>query len=68
MKYLGIVDKIDFIATDLTNTEKAKQILKDIKPDEIYNLAAQSPVPKSFVDPDSTIRFNVISTLNLLEQ
>jgi GDPmannose 4,6-dehydratase len=67
LKYLEIVDKIDFIAIDLTNTEKVKQVLKDIKPDEIYNLAAQSSVAKSFVDPDSTIRFNVISTLNLLE-
>ncbi len=67
LNYLGIVDKIDFISMELTNFEKLKQTLKEINPDEIYNLAAQSSVAKSFIDPDSTIRFNVISTLNLLE-
>ncbi len=67
LKYLGISDEIDFITIDLTNFEELKKILKEIKPDEIYNLAAQSSVAKSFMDPSSTLRFNVISTLNLLE-
>jgi len=67
LKYLGIQDKIDFIPVDLTDFEKLKEILKEIRPDEIYNLAAQSSVARSFADPGSTVKFNIISTLNILE-
>jgi len=39
----------------------------EYKPDEIYNLAGQSSVDYSFNEPASTINYNVISVLNLLE-
>jgi len=37
------------------------------RPDEIYNLAAQSSVSRSFQDPVETLQFNILSVTNLLE-
>lgn len=65
--YLGIYERIDFIEINLTRKEDVANLLESVKPDEIYNLAAQSSVARSFEEPDTTIRFNVTSTLNLME-
>ena len=43
------------------------RILQKYKPDEFYNLAAQSSVAASFNQPIGTIQFNSISVLNILE-
>lgn len=42
-------------------------MLRDVEPDKIFHLAAQSTVMQSFEDPTSTFQTNVIGTLNLLE-
>ncbi len=52
---------------DLTDISQIIAVIKDIQPDEIYNLAAQSSVSMSFQQPMGTINFNVFSVLNLLE-
>jgi GDPmannose 4,6-dehydratase len=43
------------------------KIISVYKPDEIYNLAAQSSVSLSFQQPIGTIQFNINSVLNILE-
>ena len=43
------------------------RILKEVKPDEIYNLAAMSHVRVSFDMPSFTIQTNALGVLNLLE-
>jgi GDPmannose 4,6-dehydratase len=43
------------------------KVLEKIKPDEVYNLSSQSSVGYSFVDPLSTLNFNILSVLNWLE-
>ena len=43
------------------------EIIKQIKPDEIYNLAAQSHVGVSFKIPNYTTQVNAIGTLNILD-
>ena len=43
------------------------KILASVKPDEIYNLAAQSHVRVSYDVPQYTMQTNVVGTLNLLE-
>ena len=46
---------------------KIKDRIKEIKPDEIYNLAAMSHVGESFKIPSYTLQVNTLGTVNLLE-
>jgi GDPmannose 4,6-dehydratase len=66
LKYLEIEQKIEFIACDLESFDQVYAIISRIKPDEIYNLAAQSSVGQSFSEPLSSVRFNTVSVFNLL--
>ena len=52
---------------DLTDSSNLTRILKEIKPDEVYNLAAQSHVAVSFEAPEYTADVVAIGTLRLLE-
>ena len=52
---------------DLLDTSGLQKLLTEIKPDEIYNLAAQSHVRISFDIPQFTGMTNAIGVLNLLE-
>jgi len=67
LKYLQIEDKIIFENCDLTNLSEIINIINKYKPNEIYNLASQSSVGLSFINPIETLNFNIISTANLLE-
>jgi len=67
LKYLDIEDKITLIPCDLQNFNEIKWIINDEKPNEIYNLAAQSSVAESFKNPFETLNFNINSVLNILE-
>lgn len=67
LKYLGILEKVVLKKCSLLDLKSVKSILKEFKPNEIYNLAAQSSVSLSFEKPYETINFNVLSVLNLLE-
>ena len=51
-------------ATDATNLIR---IVQETKPDEIYNLAAQSHVHVSFETPEYTVNADAVGTLRLLE-
>lgn len=52
---------------DLTDTSSIEKIVKEIMPDEVYNLAAQSHVRISFDIPKSTTEIGALGTLSLLE-
>lgn len=52
---------------DLTDSSNIIRIIKQISPDEIYNLAAQSHVKVSFEVPEYTAETDGIGTLRLLE-
>ena len=52
---------------DLTESENLLRLIKEIKPDEIYNLGAQSHVAVSFEIPAYTADVNALGTLRLLE-
>ena len=52
---------------DLTDTSNIIRIVQNIKPDEIYNLGAQSHVAVSFDSPEYTADVDAIGTLRLLE-
>jgi GDPmannose 4,6-dehydratase len=52
---------------DLTDSSNLTRIIKNIQPDEIYNLAAQSHVAVSFEVPEYTADVDATGTLRLLE-
>lgn len=52
---------------DLSDTSNLTRILRDIEPDEVYNLGAQSHVAVSFESPEYTADVDAIGTLRMLE-
>tara|TARA_B100001250_G_scaffold65148_1_gene51623 strand:+ start:42016 stop:43110 length:1095 start_codon:yes stop_codon:yes gene_type:complete len=52
---------------DLTDSPNLTRIIKEISPDEVYNLGAQSHVAVSFETPEYTAQVDAIGTLRLLE-
>ena len=52
---------------DMTDATNLVRLLQDIRPDEIYNLAAQSHVQVSFETPEYTANADALGTLRLLE-
>lgn len=52
---------------DVTDAARMQQLMVDIRPHEVYNLAAQSHVRVSFDEPAYTAQASGISTLNVLE-
>ena len=52
---------------DLSDATSLINLLRDIKPDEVYNLAAQSHVKVSFEIPDYTGSITALGTLRILE-
>ncbi|MDP7187811.1 GDP-mannose 4,6-dehydratase [Thalassolituus sp.] len=52
---------------DLTDSSNLTRILKEVQPDEVYNLGAQSHVAVSFESPEYTADVDAMGTLRLLE-
>ena len=52
---------------DLTDTSNLTRLIRDIEPDEIYNLGAQSHVAVSFEAPEYTADVDAMGTLRILE-
>ena len=52
---------------DLTDSTNLIRILKEVEPDEIYNLGAQSHVAVSFETPEYTANSDALGTLRVLE-
>jgi GDPmannose 4,6-dehydratase len=52
---------------DLTDASSINRLLREVKPDEIYNLGAQSHVKVSFEIPEYTADTDALGTLRLLE-
>jgi len=52
---------------DLTDSSNLTRIIKDVEPDEVYNLGAQSHVAVSFECPEYTADVDAMGTLRLLE-
>ncbi|MBW4054016.1 MAG: GDP-mannose 4,6-dehydratase [Proteobacteria bacterium] len=64
---LGIRDQISFHSMALNDFRSVLQVLVNVQPDEIYNLAGQSSVGLSFDQPVETLESISVGTLNLLE-
>ena len=59
--------KLRLIYGDLTDGGSLSNIVNDVKPDEVYNLGAQSHVRVSFDTPIYTVNTDALGTLRLLE-
>lgn len=62
-----IMNKITLHECELTDPYSTKKILKEIRPERIYHLAAQSFVPASWNSPADTLMNNILGELNILE-
>jgi len=67
LKRLEIFDQVELFSMALNDFRSVLQVLKKVKPDEIYNLAGQSSVSLSFEQPVETLESISVGTLNLLE-
>lgn len=63
----GIVDDIQLHQGDLLDQHSLTMVVKDVKPDEVYNLAAQSFVPTSWSQPVLTGEFTALGVTRMLE-
>jgi GDPmannose 4,6-dehydratase len=63
----SIQSQITIHKGDITDPYILIQLLREIQPDEIYHLAAQSHVSQSFATPEYTFQVNMAGTLNLLQ-
>jgi GDPmannose 4,6-dehydratase len=62
-----IVDQIELVSGDLMDQHSLTQAIKDIQPDEIYNLAAQSFVKASWEQPMFTGESTGLGVTRMLE-
>ncbi len=66
LDYLKITDKIEFVSGDMTDECSLINIIKTIRPEEVYNLAAQSFVGVSWDQARLTTEVNSLGVLYLL--
>lgn len=66
-RIMNINDKVYNHYGDLMDEHSLYRIMREVEPDEIYNLAAMSHVRVSFDVPSFTIRTNSLGVLNILE-
>jgi len=62
-----IFDQLHLHYGDLTDSLNIVSIIKEVEPDEIYNLGAQSHVKVSFEEPEYTAQTDALGTLRVLE-
>ena len=62
-----IYNKIKLHYGDLTDATNIIRVIQQVKPDEIYNLGAQSHVKVSFETPEYTGQVDALGTLRVLE-
>jgi GDPmannose 4,6-dehydratase len=67
LEYLNIRDQVVLLSMAITDFRSVLQVLVQVEPDEIYNLAGQSSVGLSFEQPVETLESFTIGTLNILE-
>lgn len=66
LKFLGIEHDVDFVEGDLTDESSLLNLIKTTRPNEIYNLAAQSFVGSSWDQAKLTTEVNSLGVLYLL--
>jgi GDPmannose 4,6-dehydratase len=63
----NIINKINLVSGDLLDQHSLTHAIKEIQPDEVYNLGAQSFVPASWSQPVLTGEFTALGVIRILE-
>lgn len=66
LNYVGITDDVEYIEGDLTDESSLMTIVKSVRPEEVYNLGAQSFVHSSFEQAKLTTEVNSLGVLYML--
>jgi GDPmannose 4,6-dehydratase len=68
-RIINILDNPNFVLEefDLSDPSGCNRVVEKYQPHELYNLAAQSHVGTSFQQPSTTVSFNTLGVVNLLE-
>lgn len=66
-RLVHLKDRIHLVEGDLTDALSVIRLLKEIQPDEVYNLAAQSFVPGSWTQPLATTKITALGVITILE-
>jgi len=61
------LDRIEIVTADLLDQHSLTVVMQDVRPDEVYNLAAQSYVPASWTQPVLTGEFTALGVTRMLE-
>ena len=67
LEWLGIADKVTIVDGDLLDLGGLCRIVREYRPDEVYNLAAQSFVKTSWDQPGLTAQATGVGVVNMLE-
>lgn len=67
LEELGVEKQVRIVEGDLLDGGSLLRLVRDIHPDEVYNLAAQSFVGTSFKQPVLTTQVNALGPLHMLE-
>lgn len=62
-----IRDRLELFYADITDLASLNHVMRDVRPDEVYNLAAQSHVRISFDQPLLTAQTTAVGAMNVLE-
>ena len=62
-----LLDRVRIVPADLLDQHSLTSVIRDVQPDEIYNLAAQSFVPTSWTQPVLTGEFTALGVTRILE-
>jgi len=62
-----LLDRVRMVHADLLDQHSLTMAVKEARPDEVYNLAAQSYVPTSFAQPVLTGEFTALGVTRILE-
>lgn len=66
LDFLGITHQVDYVEGDMTDEASLLNLIKTLRPNEVYNLAAQSFVGSSFEQAKLTTEVNSLGVLYLL--
>ena len=67
LRWLGIADQVTLLDGDLADLASLTRLVAQVKPHEIYNLAAQSFVASSWQQPVLTANITAVGVVNMLE-
>src|ERR1051326_2245599 len=62
-----LLDRITIVTADLLDQHSLTVVMQEVRPDEVYNLAAQSYVPPSWTQPVLTGEFTALGVTRILE-